>query len=211
MMKSERKIAGGHISPPAGGERRCAADRVSRTARRLFYERGIRAVGVEEIVTEAGVTKPSLYRSFSSKDALVANCLQARFDRIMAWWDDLEARLPDDPFGQLRTLIAGVADETSSSFHRGCAVTNAAVEFPEPDHPARMIAETYKRAMRARLMALVERLPMDQPALLADGLILLFEGARAARHTSGRHGPAASMQAVADTLLDAFLPANDPR
>ncbi|HLZ79504.1 MAG TPA: TetR/AcrR family transcriptional regulator, partial [Sphingomonas sp.] len=71
--------------------------------------------------------------------------------------------------------------------------------------------ETYKRAMRARLMALVERLPVDRPALLADGLILLFEGARGARHTSGTHGPAASMRAVADILLDAFLPASDPR
>ncbi len=210
-MKSERKMAGEHSLPPAGVERRCAADRVSRTARRLFYERGIRAVGVEEIVTEAGVTKPSLYRSFSSKDALVVDCLQARFDRIMQWWDGLEARLPDDPLGQLRTLIAEVADEASSPFYRGCAVTNAAVEFPEPSHPTRAIAETYKQAMRARLTALVGRLPVDRPAALADGLILLFEGARAARHTSGTHGPAAAMRSVADILLDAFLPANDPR
>ncbi len=210
-MKSERKMAGEHNSPPAGAARRCAADRVSRTARRLFYERGIRAVGVEEIVTEAGVTKPSLYRSFSSKDALVVDCLQTRFDRIMEWWDDLDARFPDDPLGQLRTLIAEIADEALSPFYRGCAVTNAAVEFPEPDHPARLIAETYKRVMRVRLIALVQRLPVDRPCLLADGLILLFEGARAARHTSGTHGPAASMRAVADTLLDAFLPANDLR
>lgn len=204
-MKREQKMAGEHSRPPAGAERRRAADRVSRTARRLFYERGIRAVGVEEIVAEAGVTKPSLYRSFSSKDALVVTCLQDRFDRIMGWWDDLEARLPNDPLGQLRTLIGEVADEASSPFHRGCAVTNAAVEFPEPGHPARRIAETYKQAMRARLMALVQRLPVDRPELLADGLILLFEGARAARHTSGTHGPVASMRGVADTLLDAFL------
>ena len=209
MTKSERKIADGHLLPTAGAERRRVADRLSRTARRLFYERGIRAVGVEEIVAEAGVTKPSLYRSFSSKDALVADCLQARFDRIMRWWDDLEARLPGDPLGQLRTLIAEVADDASAPFHRGCALTNAAVEFPEPGHPARMIAEAYKHAMRARLMALVEQLPVARPALLADGLILLFEGARATRHTSGTHGPVASMQGVADALLDAFLPADE--
>ncbi len=164
-------------------------------------------MGVEEIVSEAGVTKPSLYRSFSSKDALVASCLQDRFNRIMAWWDDLETRLPNAPLSQLRTLIAEVADEASSPFYRGCVVTNAAVEFPEPGHPARMIAERYKEAMRARLLALVERLPIERPALLADGLILLFEGARAARHTSGAHGPAASMRTVADALLTASLPA----
>ncbi len=195
-MQGEQKIA--RVRPRA-------ADRVSRTARRLFYERGIRAVGVEEIVAEAGVTKPSLYRSFSSKDALVASCLQDRFNRIMGWWDDLEARLPNDPLSQLQTLIAEVADEAASPFYRGCAVTNAAVEFPESGHPARKIAETYKQAMRVRLLALVERLPVDQPALLADGLILLFEGARAARHTSGAQGPAASMRTVANALLAASL------
>jgi AcrR family transcriptional regulator len=204
-MQREQKIAGNCSLSKTSSPRLCMADRLSHTARRLFYRRGIRAVGVEEIAAEAGVTKPSLYRSFSSKDALVVSCLQDRFDRIMAWWDDLEDRLPGDSLAQLRTLIAEVADETSSPFHRGCVVTNAAVEFPEPGHPARLIAESYKRVMRERLLTLIQRLPVDQPALLTDGLALLFEGARATRHTSGNEGPAASMKATADALLGAFL------
>lgn len=187
-----------------------AADRVSRTARKLFYERGIRAVGVEEIVAEAGVTKPSLYRSFASKNELVASCLQIRFDQVMAWWDALEHSLPDDPLGQLRTIIATVTEQTARPVYRGCAITNAAVEFPEADHPAHRIAQQYKIAMRGRLLRLIERLPVERPELLADGLALLFEGARASRHTSGVHGPAASVRLVAAALLDSFLcgPAN---
>lgn len=182
-----------------------AAERVSRTARKLFYERGIRAVGVEEIVAEAGVTKPSLYRSFASKDELVASCLQARFDQVMTWWDALENRLPDDPLGQVRAIIATVAEQTAKPVSRGCGITNAAVEFPEADHPAHRIAQQYKIAMRGRLLRLVERLPVERPALLTDGLILLFEGARASRHTSGARGPAASVRQVADALLDSFV------
>jgi AcrR family transcriptional regulator len=182
-----------------------AADRVSRTARKLFYERGIRAVGVEEIVAEAGVTKPSLYRNFASKDELVTTCLQARFDQVMAWWDALEDRLSEDPLGQVRAIIATVVEQTGKPISRGCGITNAAVEFPEANHPTHRIAQQYKIAMRGRLLRLVERLPIERPALLTDGLILLFEGARASRHTSGAHGPAASMQQVADALLDSFL------
>ena len=53
-----------------------AADRIRRSARELFYLRGIRAVGVDAIVAEAGVTKPSLYRSFPSKDELAASYLR---------------------------------------------------------------------------------------------------------------------------------------
>lgn len=207
-MGSEQEIAERVGVKPLLPARQPASERVSRTARRLFYRRGIRAVGVEEIVAEAGVTKPSLYRSFSSKDALIANCLQVRFDRIMGWWDDLELRTPGDPLARLRTLISEVARETRSPTHRGCALTNAAVEFPEPGHPARTIAESYKGAMRVRLIALVEQLPVPEPVLLADGIILLFEGARASRHTSGAQGPAASMEAVANALLDAFLAAS---
>ncbi len=156
-------------------------------------------------MAEAGVTKPSLYRNFSSKDALVVNCLQIRFDQIMAWWDDLDRRIPDDPLDRLRTLVNEVAEESRAPHHRGCVITNAAVEFPEPGHPARLIAESYKRTIRARLVALVEQIPVSNPALLADGLILLFEGARACRHTSGVQGPSASMETVANALLDAFL------
>ena len=70
---------------------RRAADRIRETARELFYRQGIRAVGVDQIVTEAGVTKPSLYRAFASKDALAAAYLRDygrdffdRFQRVIS-------------------------------------------------------------------------------------------------------------------------------
>ena len=49
-----------------GDARKSAGQRVFETARELFYRRGVRAVGVDEIVCQAGVTKPSLYRAFAS-------------------------------------------------------------------------------------------------------------------------------------------------
>lgn len=198
-MAGEPEIAGKDRSRPR------AADRLSKTAKRLFYQRGIRAVGVEEIVAQAGVTKPSLYRSFASKDDLIARCLQERFDRTMAWWDALEAQLPDDPLAQLQTLVGAVAEEANAPLYRGCAVTNAAVEFPDACHPAHRIAQQYKNAVHGRLLRLVRRLPIDEPELLTNGLILLVEGARSSRHTSGTLGPSASMMPVATMLLDHFL------
>ena len=60
-----------------GGEtglKKTAAARVFEAARDLFYHRGVRDVGVDEIVCKAGVTKPSLYRAFGSKDQLIAAC-----------------------------------------------------------------------------------------------------------------------------------------
>ena len=63
-------------APAAASATPRAADRIRQTARDLFYREGIRAVGVDEIVTRAGVTKPSLYRSFPSKDELAAAYLR---------------------------------------------------------------------------------------------------------------------------------------
>src|SRR5882757_7257129 len=60
-----------------------AGEKIRTTARNLFYRQGIRAVGVDEIVNAAGVTKPSLYRAFPSKDDLVAACLRDRGDNFL--------------------------------------------------------------------------------------------------------------------------------
>src|SRR5277367_1625292 len=83
-----------------------AADRIRETARDLFYRQGIRAVGVDEIVARAGVTKPSLYRSFPSKDELVADYLRLMGEEGLARFDAAIAMNPDDPRGQFRVWLA---------------------------------------------------------------------------------------------------------
>lgn len=74
-----------------------AADRIRKTAREMFYRDGIRAVGVDAIVTQAGVTKPSLYRSFSSKDELAATYLRDYDAEFWARFDAACAAHPGDP------------------------------------------------------------------------------------------------------------------
>jgi AcrR family transcriptional regulator len=202
-MPREPEIA--EVCAPRHGTRVRAADRVSEAADRLFYARGIRAVGVDEIVAEAGVTKPSLYRRFASKDELVVACLERRFATVMAAVDAIEARHPDDPRAAIGAIIATIAAELAEPDFRGCPVTNAAVEFPEHDHPTRLLALALKQRMRARLLVIVSRLPTDRPEALTDSLILVMEGARAIRHTSCSAGPAGALVVAADALLAGFL------
>ncbi len=47
-------------------------DRILETASALFYRQGVRAVGVDLVVEQAGVAKTSLYRHFHTKDDLIA-------------------------------------------------------------------------------------------------------------------------------------------
>jgi AcrR family transcriptional regulator len=46
-----------------------------RAASRLFAERGFRAVSMEDLAAEAGVSGPAVYRHFASKEALLASLL----------------------------------------------------------------------------------------------------------------------------------------
>ncbi len=180
-------------------------DKIRDTARELFYREGIRAVGVDEIVTKAGVTKPSLYRSFGSKDELAVAVLRESEIGFWARWDEAMADHAGDPRAQLLAFFDRLAERSSKEDYRGCTLTNAAVEFPEHDHPARQVAEAHKRDLRARLRAKAVELGAANPDRLGDSLTLLVEGAYASSQLFGKGGPSGSVGHAAAALIDVAL------
>jgi AcrR family transcriptional regulator len=178
-----------------------AIDRIRQTARELFYRQGIRAVGVDEIVTRAGATKPSLYRGFASKDELAAAYLR---DFDGQFWNRFEAAAaahPGDPRAQIRAYLEGLARRATKAGYRGCGLTNACIEYPEPGHPARLVAQANKRALRRRLTEMAAAMGAAEPDVLGDGLLLLIEGAFASGQLFGEKGPARSVADIADKLI----------
>ncbi len=162
-------------------------------ARRMFYQRGIRAVGVEAIVAEAGVTKMSLYRHFASKDDLVAACLAERVAGFWSWWDATTAQATPagDARAQILALFEALGARATTAGFRGCPMTNAAIEFPEADHPGRQRSAAHKRELRERLEALAARAGARDPTTLADGLGPAVRGGLRQQPDvrSGRAGP----------------------
>jgi len=182
-----------------------AAARIREAAAELFYRLGIRAVGVDEIVSHAGVTKPSLYRSFSSKDELAACYLRDYEQRFWQRFDAAVAAHPGDPRAQLAAFLRPLGERATTSGYRGCGLTNAAVEYPAPDHPARQVSEAHKRELRRRLHAMAAEMGARDSEALGDGLLLLIEGAFASGQLFGPGGPAARVAENADRLIDAWL------
>ncbi|HYL32324.1 MAG TPA: TetR/AcrR family transcriptional regulator [Stellaceae bacterium] len=180
-------------------------DRLLNTANDLFYRRGIHAVGIDEVVGAAGVAKMSLYRSFPSKDELVAAYLARRSGLYWDWWDRVVARHPGKPRQQLLALTKSLRKRALRTGWRGCPFTNAACEFPEPDHPARRVAEANKRELRRRFRALAKAAGARSPARLADQLTLLFEGTYASVLTFGHRGPARALVDAAAAMIDTQL------
>lgn len=182
-----------------------AASKIFATARDLFYRRGIRAVGVDEIVCEAGVTKPSLYRAFKSKDELVAACLRESAREGSEAIQAVLGGAGSDPRTRLNALLRYYADKLSEPDFRGCPMTNVAVELPERGHPGRDVVEDCKTEMRATLVQLTKDLRVVDPEGLADGLLLIIEGAIATHHVFGSQGPAHSMIATCDALIGSHV------
>lgn len=191
--------------------RKTAASKVFETARELFYRRGIRDVGVDEIVCAAGVTKPSLYRAFKSKDELVAACLEEAGregrDAILA----AIATAGDDPRERLRALVGHFADKLACPDFRGCLASNVAVELPDPGHPGRLVLQHCKTQLRSLIADLARELEAPKPDVLADGLMLVIEGAISTHHIFGKQGPGQSLIATCDTLIDCQLKSRKPR
>lgn len=136
----------------ANAEGKMARDKVFAVAADLFYRKGIRAVGVEEIVREAGVAKISLYRSFASKDDLVVAYLEERSKAFLRDWDDAFNQFRDDPPAQLRAIMAYIAERTTRDGYRGCPFINFCAEFPDASHPGRRVAEATKKELQARFL-----------------------------------------------------------
>src|SRR5690349_13122648 len=115
-------------------------ERILETTDRLFYQQGIRAVGVDTIAAEIGISKRTLYNHVPSKDELIVAYLTRRFR---------PARMSDLPPAE---QILGDFDRLERSFasgrFRGCPFVNAVAELGEPQHAANNIAVAFKEQRR---------------------------------------------------------------
>jgi len=152
-------------------------ERILTTACALFYQRGVRAVGVDLVVEKAGVAKTSLYRHFATKDDLIAAFLEREDADFWQTWDCVAGQHPGDAAAELVAHLEWIGERVGRANYRGCPQINVAAEFPDIDHPARKVAATHKRRMRLQLKGIAERLGVARPDELAGQLSLLINGA----------------------------------
>lgn len=179
-------------------------DRIMQAASELFYARGIHAVGVDAIVSEAGTNKMSFYRSFASKDELVAEYLRTEEREGWHCWDETVAGHAGNPRAQVEALFDVLVTGSYPKGARGCPLANAAVEITEPDHPGRPIIEQYKAEMRRRFRQLAHEMGSREADSLGDALLLLWEGCYLTRLTLGQHGPVQDAGKAARALIGAY-------
>jgi AcrR family transcriptional regulator len=113
-----------------------ARERILDASYELFSRRGIRGVGINEVIERAGVATATLYRHFASKDELVLAFLETREQRWTHGLVEAEAQKRGADPEQRLLAIFDVFDDW---FHRedfeACSFINVLLEMG-PHHPA---------------------------------------------------------------------------
>jgi AcrR family transcriptional regulator len=178
-----------------------AAERILHTASEMFYRKGIRAVGVDAISAEAGVTKKTLYEKYGSKDELIAAYLRARDERWRNWLVEFVERRGGSATERLLSTFDVLGEWMERENYRGCGFVNAAAEFPDADHPARAVVLEQKRWMRSYLTELATEAGADDPEDLAERLLILHEGATVASSLGVAADTAQKAKQTAEVLV----------
>lgn len=160
----------------ASGRTSEARERILHTADRLFYDEGIRAVGIQRIVAEAAVTRVTLYRHFPSKDDLIAAYLERRavYDRDQV--NGIVEAHPDDPLAALGELATALTRDDFGAVRRGCPFINASAEFLG-SHASRVKAREHRRWVTERIEELLRRADHRAPSSTAEQLMMVRTGA----------------------------------
>lgn len=180
-----------------------ARARILETAAALFYQEGVRAVGVDLVVERSGVAKTSLYRHFATKDDLVVAFLEQEDAEYWADWNAVAAKAHADAEAELLAHLRFIARHVAGPKYRGCPFLNVATEFPAPDHPARAVAARNKAELHRRLAVLAKAMGARKPEALADQLVLLIDGAYMNGQLLGKKGPSNALEVAGMALVRA--------
>lgn len=165
-------------------------------AERLFYERGIQAVGMDEVRAASGLPLKRIYRFFATKEDLVVAVLRRRDER---WRGNLAAHVAQvpDPRERVLSVFDWLAQWFAEPGFRGCAWVNAHGELGSSSAAVLAEVRSHKQAFHDQIAAWVGA--VAAPAV--EPVFLLAEGAIVSAGITGDPGPAQHARTAAATLL----------
>ncbi len=190
---------------------RGARERILAAAAGLFTAQGINATGMEQLATEAAVTKRTIYAHFASKEALVEAYLEQMDQAVRLEKAALDNRelTPRDRLLSIFDVTPRMqppATEAGWAAVRGCPFLNTAVEVPDPEHPAHAFAAAQKTGFAHRIADVAREAGARDPERLGEKLALLYDGGAVRSIALNDLETLATARQIAEVLLDAELP-----
>lgn len=158
-------------------------ERLLETADNLFYREGVRSVGIDRVLAEAGAAKASLYCHFDGKDGLVAAHIERRNALARAQIEAYVADIP--PAERAVRFFDWVLAWAKSPDFRGCPLQHITAELSDPEHPARVAAAAQRKWLHERFLEWARAAGVAHPSATAGALQVIFDGAIAAAEQDG--------------------------
>jgi AcrR family transcriptional regulator len=178
-----------------------ARDRILDTSYELFSRRGVRAVGIDEVIERAGVAKATLYRHFPSKDDLVVAFLEQREERWTIGWVETEARRRgSSPEEQLLAIFDAFDEWFRREDFEACSFINVLLELG-PQHAAGSASVQHLENIRSIVRNLAEEGGLREPDSFARSWHILMKGSIIAA-AEGDVEAAQRAQTMARRLID---------
>ena len=154
-----------------------ARTRILDSAYELFSRRGIRAVGIDEVIEHASVAKATLYRHFASKDELVLAFLERREAVWTREWVEAESRRRGETAEEQLLAIFDLFDEW---FRRpdfeGCSFVNVLLETADREHPVGRASAAHLATIRDVVGSIAEEAGLRDPEAFAHSWHILMKG-----------------------------------
>jgi AcrR family transcriptional regulator len=184
-----------------GAVRRDPRERILDSAYQLFSRRGVRGVGVDEVIAHAGVAKATLYAHFPSKDDLVLAFLEQREQRWTFAFLATEARRRGTTPDEQLLAIFDVLDEwfRHDDFD-GCSFIKLLLELGT-EHAAGRASVHYLDNIRLLVQSLAHDAGLRDSEAFARSCQLLMKGSIVAA-AAGDLEAAQRAKAMALTLID---------
>ena len=178
-----------------------ARERIVSTAYDLFARHGLRAIGVDRIIAEAGVAKTTLYRHFRSKDDLVLAVLQRRQELWLGGWllPAIEAR-GNTPDAQLLAMFDAFDEWFRREDYEGCLFANSLIESHDRMSPVGAESVTRLAHIRAVIRSLAEQAGVRDAHTFAHQWHILLLGS-IVQAAEGHAEAAHQARAVAELLI----------
>lgn len=202
-MISDANATPSPVDLPVGAQVRPADSRgrILAAAYELFSRRGVRDVGVNELIERSGVAKATFYRHFPSKDALVLAFLEQR-DQV--WTVDAivgQAKLRGTtPTEQLLAIFDVFGDWFLREDFEACSFINILLEMG-PAHPLGQASIDYLARIRGHVQSLAEQAGLQRPEDFARSWHILMKGSIVSA-TEGDTGAAKRAQQMAGWLIE---------
>lgn len=173
------------------------------TASNLFYTNGYNLTGINQIISEAGIAKATLYNHFKSKEDICVSYLQYKNTTFSSLIKDY-CHSQEQGTSQILGLFDFLLQFFKEKDFNGCWCINTISELPKENQKIRVEIQQQKKELINFIKELLDQNLAEKTTesdSLSKQIYLLYEGAVAESHLHQDNWPILSAKTLCEKII----------